>query len=227
VNLFEVANKRKTAVEIVVDKIKELLILKKLKSGDLIPSETVLADSLKVSRGSIREAMKMLSAYGIVEVKRGHGTFVSTMGNPKLFDPLLFSILISGYDYKELIEVRDTLERGIVRHVISWATDEELQKLNEIMLQFEQASREYPDDIERSNRFDIMYHQYMAELTNNKLYNNIYNFIIDLFAPTINALKGFETHRKFHEAIMARDEGRALVMLTQHTQTWSATHREP
>ena len=226
-NLFEVADKRKTTVEIVVDKIKELLILKKLKPGDIIPSETVLTESLKVSRGSIREAMKILSAYGIVEVKHGHGTFVSTMGNPKLFDPLLFSILISGYDYKELIEVRDTLERGIVRHVISWATDEELQKLNEIMLQFEQASREYPDDIERSNRFDIMYHQYMAELTNNKLYNNIYNFIIDLFAPTINALKGFETHRKFHEAIMARDEGRALVMLTQHTQTWSATHREP
>lgn len=226
-NLFEIADKRKTTVEIVVDKIKELLILKKLKPGDLIPSETVLTDSLKVSRGSIREAMKILSAYGIVEIKHGHGTFVSNISNPKLFDPLLFNILISDYNFKELIEVRDTLERGIVHHIIISATDEELQKLDEIMLQFEQASREYPDDIKRSNRFDIMYHKYMAKLTNNKLYNNIYNFIIDLFAPTINAIKGFETHQKFHEAIMARDEGRALAMLTQHTQTWRATHREP
>ncbi len=224
-NLFEVSEERKSAVDTVVDRIKELLIGRKLRPGDLIPSENVLAENLKVSRGSIREAMKILSAYGIVEVKRGSGTSISTKVNRKLFDPLLFEILVSDYDYTELVEVRDTMERGIIRQVIASATEEELAGLERVMESFDRVYEQDPEDLESNNRHDIMYHKLLAEITHNSLYINIYGFIIELFAPTINGTSGHEIHRNLHRAIMTRDEEDALRHLTEHTRFWSSHHR--
>ncbi len=224
-DLFEVSDVRKTAVDVVVDKIKELLIHKKLKPGDLIPSETALAESLRVSRGSIREAMKILSAYGIIEVKRGSGTYISNYANPKLFDPLLFNILVTEYHYADLLKVRDALEQSIIKDVISQASQKELQELNTIMQEFEKVHQNNPDNLEQCNTIDIMYHTKLGEFTHNALMSNMYNFIIELFSPTINAKEGYHAHKNLHAAIMSRNVPEALTMLELHTQTWNETHR--
>ncbi len=76
--LFTIAERRLSSVEIVVEKIKALLVQQSLKPGDMIPSETILADNLKVGRGSVREAIKILSAYGVLEIRRGAGTYVAS-----------------------------------------------------------------------------------------------------------------------------------------------------
>ncbi len=75
-DMFAVDEKRLSSVEIVVEKVKELLISQKLKPGDMIPSEMDLAEGLKVSRSSVREAVKILTAYGVLEIRRGSGTFL-------------------------------------------------------------------------------------------------------------------------------------------------------
>lgn len=219
-SLFYIDEERKSAVDTVTDKIKSLLIERKLKPGDLIPSETALAESLKVSRGSIREAMKILSAYGIIDIKRGAGTYISDSGNHRLFDPLLFKILVSGSDYTELIEVRESMERGVASQIIHHASDEELTRLEMIMQEFDGAVQGDPPDFLRGNQLDIAYHQLMGELTHNKIMNNIYQFVIELFAPTIDSSAGYESHRRMHRAIMARDEARAMELVSEHTNAW-------
>ena len=73
-DIFAIQDSRPSAVDVVIEKIKELLIERKLSPGEMIPSESVLAESLKVGRGSVREALKVLSAYGVVEIKSGAGT---------------------------------------------------------------------------------------------------------------------------------------------------------
>ena len=68
-NLFK-ATKRESAVDIVVNSIKQLLADKKLLPGDKLPNELEISEGLGVSRGSVREAMKILSAFGpLAEVK--------------------------------------------------------------------------------------------------------------------------------------------------------------
>ena len=56
-------DKRESAVDIVVNNIKQLLIERKLKPGDRLPSELEISEGMGVSRGSVREAMKILTAY--------------------------------------------------------------------------------------------------------------------------------------------------------------------
>ena len=220
-NIFEVEETRKSAVETVVEKIKLLLIQKKLKPGDMIPSETVLAESLKVSRGSIREAMKILSAYGIIEIKRGSGTFISSSSNRKLFDPLLFNVLIDGSDMYELIEVRHMIERSVIHLIIQHASDEDLNQLKEEMKNFTNYHNSNPEKINEANHSDIDYHRLMGRITHNPIMENIYNFIIDMFETTIDSHRGFDAHVDLHNAIISRNEEQAMNALNKHTKVWS------
>ena len=218
-DLFLVDQERKSAVEAVIDRIKSLLIEKKLKPGDLIPSEHVLAESLRVSRGSVREAMKILSAFGVIEIRRGAGTYISNSDNQKIFDPLLFKILVNGSDHIELIEIRNMMEVGVIQLLMRHATDEEFMQLDELMKEFTRAVKADRAG-EIGNTLDLKYHRMLGQMTHNSIVQNIYNFIIDLFAPTIDSRLGYETHRKLHEAIMERDEQKALAMVSAHTDTW-------
>ena len=219
-DIFEIAQTRKSAVDIVVDKIKELLIEKKLKPGDMIPSETALAESLKVSRGSIREAMKVLSALGLVNIKRGAGTYISSSDNKKIFDPLLFRILVSNPDYHELIEIREMIEKGIVGLIIEKADDKDLQLLDSIQKEFDRIEHVATVNKAEGDRVDLKYHRAMGEILHNKIISNIYSFIIDLFAPTINSTAGYQAHKDMHEAIMKRDHAKAMEMVEKHTEAW-------
>jgi GntR family transcriptional regulator, transcriptional repressor for pyruvate dehydrogenase complex len=225
-DLFKIDVKRKSAVDVVVDRIKLLLIEKKLKPGDLIPSENVLAQSLKVSRSSIREAMKILAAYGIVEVRRGAGTYISSSANHKIFDPLLFQILVSDPDYKSLIEVRELMEKGIVDLILKNANEDDYKRLDKAMKEFDLIESMNPVDRKEGDAADIKYHRVMGEISHNKIVSNIYYFVIDLFSPTINSSIGYKTHKAMHEAIMKKDYESAMEMVKIHTSVWSHFQHE-
>lgn len=223
--LFKIHEPRISAVDTVVDKIKSLLIEKKLQPGDLIPNETVLAEQLGVSRGSIREAMKILSAFGIIDIRRGAGTYISDASNRKIFDPLLFSILVTNTDNHELIEIRELMEKGVIGLILKNATEEDLSRLAACMAEFDVAEAVEPRDRAAADQIDLRYHRLMGELTHNHIVQNIYNFVVDLFAPTINSDLGYAEHKKMHQAIMARDFDRAMSAVENHTQAWMKGHK--
>lgn len=226
--LFTVDQKRPSSVEIVVDKIKALLIEEKLKPGDMIPSETVIADSLKVGRGSVREAVKILSAYGVLEIRRGAGTFVATASNKRLFDSHLYQILIQERDYRSLTQVRELLEEGIVKLAVESADDEELALLDEAMKRFLHELGKKNPDHENANELDIQYHRLLGKLSHNPIVERIYNFVIELFTPTINPIHSgvYEAHSNLHQAIMERNAEQAVACVREHTHTWIESHRD-
>ena len=61
----------------IVDNITNAIINGELNPGDKIPTEAELSESMGVGRNSVREAIKVLEAYGVVHIKRAEGTFVS------------------------------------------------------------------------------------------------------------------------------------------------------
>lgn len=226
--LFEVEENRPSAVLVVIDKIKELLIERKLQPGEMIPSESVLAENLKVGRGTVREALKILSAYGVIEIRRGTGTFISSASNRRLFDPSLFQILVQERDYKVLTQVREILEEGIIKLVIQFATGEDLADLDRAAKLFlSELSSPSPSN-EAAKAFDIQYHRLLGKYSHNPIIENIYNFVIELFAPTIHPIhRGvFEAHRDLHRAIMEHDQDSALAAVLRHTEIWVKSHEE-
>ena len=223
-NLFQDVKKEKLSnVDLVIDRIKTLLIERKLKPGDLLPSENVLAESVGLGRGTIREAMKILAAFGIIEIRRGDGTYIATSANRKIFDPLIFSLIIANTDSEELIQLREMMEVGVIDLIIKNATDEDIEELKTAHQEMENLVNASVDDLDRLNAFDIEFHRVMARITRNHLVENIYNFVIDIFAPTINARYAVDVHRKLLDAIITRDRAGATNSEHEHTTVWRTT----
>ena len=218
-NIFAVDEKRQSAVDIVIDKIKELLIREQLKPGELLPNEHRLSESLGVSRGSIREAMKILSSFGIVEIRRGDGTYISSSANQRMFDPLLFGMLLSAGGHEDLIELRRILEIGIIDAIIERATDDDLELLH---AQYRELECEITagDDVETLSQCDLGFHYIMASITKNKMLENIYHFVAEMFAPTMSGDYALEPHRLIIEAISKRDKSLAENAIEKHTEVW-------
>lgn len=226
--LFEVEENRPSAVLVVIDKIKELLIDRRLQPGEMIPSESVLAENLRVGRGSVREALKILSAFGVIEIRRGTGTFISSASNRRLFDPALFQILVQERDYKVLTQVRELLEVGIVKLVIQSATPEDLAELDEAALLFLAELTVLNASESTAKNYDIQYHRLLGKFAHNAIIENIYAFVIELFTSTINPIHQgvFEVHRDLHRAIMEHDEDAAIEAVIRHTAIWIESYRE-
>ncbi len=220
--------RRLSSVEIVVEKIKELLIHQSLKPGDMIPSETVLAENLKVGRGSVREAIKMLSAYGVLEIRRGAGTFVATASNQQLFDSHLYQILVQERDYHALTQVRQLLEEGIVRLVIESADEDDYKLLDASMSRFLEELDKDTCVPEKANAYDIEYHRLLGRLSHNPIVERIYNFVIELFTPTIHPIhEGVrEAHSNLHQALVSRDTELAVKCVRIHTDIWVESHSD-
>lgn len=220
--LFSRNTKPPSNVDTVVYTIKDLLIQRHLKPGDLIPSENELSQSLLISRGSIREAMKILAAFGVIEIRQGDGTYIATSINKKLFDPLLFSVLVSQSDLNELVELRVLIECGIVDLIIIHASDEEIGRLADAYKAMEEQERQRVTEVEALLANDLEYHRVMGQITKNKLVETVYGFVMELFAPTMRPGHGLESHRKIVDALLKRDPAAAKEAVREHDETWSA-----
>ena len=218
-DIFAVREARPSAVEGVIEKIKALLIEQKLSPGDMIPNEISLAESLKVGRGTVREALKILSAYGVVEIKQGYGTYVSSASNKRLFDPQLFQILVQDRDYKSLTQL---LEEGSVKLVIESVCDDELALLDQTMQKFQTELAKPDASAQHAGSLDLRYHRLLARFSHNSIVENIYNFVIELFTKTINPIHiGVdEVHQRLHQAIMDRNTDKAVEAVREHTAIW-------
>jgi GntR family transcriptional regulator, transcriptional repressor for pyruvate dehydrogenase complex len=218
--VFPARLRARTAVETVVQTVKDLLVQRKLRPGDLLPSENEMAASLSVSRGSIREAMKILSAFGVVEIRQGDGTRVATTANPKLFDPLLFNLLVTQPEIEELAELRILVEEGIVRLATAHADEAGLARLEAAYERLAESARQSPGDRKRLFEADLAFHEVFGSLTGNRLVENVYRFVIELLAPTMHPGQGLEAHQRIVERLRARDLAGALAAVDDHDEIW-------
>lgn len=94
-----------------IDKIKGMLLREELKAGDGLPPEKELAERLGLSRNSLREAVKTLELIRVLDVRRGDGTYVTSLDTNLLNGAVAFIVeLHQDRSALELFEVRRILE---------------------------------------------------------------------------------------------------------------------
>jgi len=94
-----------------ISKIKAMILDGRLRPGDRLPRESDLAEQLGISRGSLREAVRALSMIRILDVRRGDGTYVTSLEPELLLETLTFVIdFHQDSDILDLFEVRRALE---------------------------------------------------------------------------------------------------------------------
>ena len=161
----------KSAVDILIDRLTQAIIDGTLKPGKRIPPEPELAANFGVGRNTVREAIRTLTAYGILEVRRPNGTFVCDTFKPQGINPMLYGLILQKEDsYEELIDLRKVFENGIfILLAEKTLTSDQKDHLHRIAEDLEKAINQEPVDYKKVIDKDIDFHTALAEMTGNKL----------------------------------------------------------
>ncbi len=121
-----------SVVQQVIDRLTYAMIYKELRPGDKLPTEMELAASFGVGRNSIREAIKILVSFGVLDIRRPEGTFVANGFSDKMINPLLYGIILDQSDSLDnLKELREWVDFGILELAMEKAEPEDLFQLEE------------------------------------------------------------------------------------------------
>ena len=183
-------NGSETAVEKVNDYIKKRIVLGSLKSGDRIPTEVELCQMLNVSRGSVREAMKILEALGIIRIVRGDGTYISEAKDIHSLESILFKVILGDAPIAALIEFREEIEFSVLRIAARNIRPEEIVALRANIEETKNhIAAPNPDGV-RLYELDNAFHDLLGKATHNLMLEEVYHFAHEIIAPMI--LKNYE-----------------------------------
>lgn len=210
-DLIQPLNREPISVTI-LNIITDSILSGKLKPGDKLPTENELAQTLGVGRNSVREAIKMLSSLGVIEIKRGAGTFISRSISSLMLNPLILSLAFEQGTSRELVELRLMLEIGAAELAIEKASDEEIKKLEEANNKLRDAAKKQIDDPKILRDLDLNVHFTLFDITKNTLVAKIAKAVYRLFFASIektvkvNPLDAYENHKMYIDAIKKRDK---------------------
>ena len=214
---IEKMGKRQLGVRL-EDELLNYILKVPVEVGQKIPNEFELAQRFGVGRSTVREAVKGLVTRGILEVRRGSGTFVVSLHSLEE-DPLGLARLEDKYKLAlELFELRLMIEPEIASLAAQKAGDEEKRRLKELCDKVEQLYNDEKDHLE----MDVEFHTHIARCSQNR--------VVEMLVPLINSAvitfgslthrklkqETIETHRAVTDAIVCGDSVGAKCAMIMH-----------
>ena len=163
-----------SAVQFLLDAFNRELLSGALHPGDQIPTEVELSEQFGVSRNTVREAIKILVAMGVLEIRRPVGTFVCEGFTEPMISPLLYGVILGrGDSYDELMDLREIIEAGSMLTAIRNASDEELAALEAPLAALRAACLRKKPQIGEVFACDDAFHDAVMALSHNRIVTRI------------------------------------------------------
>jgi DNA-binding FadR family transcriptional regulator len=170
-----------TIVSEVFKQITDAIMQGTIKPGDKIPTELELMDEFGVGRNSVREAIKMLCAMGVLEVKRGSGTFVRKEVSPVVFNPLICSLLLDRQTAGDLYELRIMFQTMVLLVVIDKVSERDICDLEQLLAKVQKLCAEKEASSDDLAQMELAFQHMMLRCTYNPLIQRIGKTMIELF----------------------------------------------
>lgn len=182
--LFKTA-KQNRVFQDVVDQIQESILRGRLKTGQMLPPERELREQFAVSRGTLREALRVVEQKGLIRIKlgAGGGAEVQAPGNEQMSESLALLIQSRSVSLKHLSEFREALESEIAAKASERARSSDLPELWELLRQADGILSAKPLDWRAFVSVDGRFHQALARLTGNPMYISVLQTIQDNIHP--------------------------------------------
>ncbi len=214
---------RGTLADQVTDRLLEYIETQHLRPGDLLPSETSLANSFGVSRPVIREALKSLEGKGVIEIVNGKGALIRPIDNDSL---RLFFRRAMEMEYGtmlELMEVRKGLEVQSAVLAAQRRDEKDLAAIRQVV----GAMRETTSDLDAYTRLDVEFHLRVAAASHNSMMVSLVESIRDALRNTIIAglrsrgpalnLESIQcTHEELYDALVEGNVQAAMETMVRH-----------
>lgn len=217
------------AAKLVVAYVRQLIESGEFRAGDKLPPERELAQLIGLSRATVRAGLQSLATVGVVDSRRGAGTFVAD--GPPLLDvnPLSLFTVLHGISQAELFEARRVIEIDLAGLAAERARGDELAAISEELMEMFASI----DVVHRFLVHDIRFHRAVAAAARNPLLAAIMEMVADLFydhrKTTVDrwqrAPEAAEQHRRIYQAIKSGDVKRARTEMGDHLR-WAQRDQE-
>lgn|SRR5579862_3849847 len=217
---FEVVRRNRVYEE--VAKQIERLILKKLQPGDKLPSERELAETLRVSRGSIRDAIRGLELMGMVEPRQGTGTIVKEISAESVVNPFATALKRRKELVGELIDFRKMLEPPLAARAATHASADEIAEMEQILERQEAKQNQGDAAVDEDTEF----HYSVALASDNSVVLKVIDILMEQLRDTRarslqvegRPQKSLGGHRRILAAIKRRDSEAAQAAMRRHLE---------
>lgn len=214
--------KQTRASEEVLAQLKEAILRGQVKAGEKLPSERELTEQFQVSRGVVREAIRVLEMTGFVAMRQGPagGAYVTDINFDNLSKGFLDLYLGNKLSIPELNQVRMFMEPEVARLAAKNISPEYAARLEKAMADERRPSTDYDERMRRMTQIHFL----LAEMCGNYLFEAIVNSLIKLTHQIVDAVKpedhdtlhGAGEHDKVVKAVLDGDAEAAGKAMTEH-----------
>lgn len=216
----------------VVSQIEEAIVQGTLRPGDQLPPELELGRQLGASRGTVREALRVLEERGLIEVRPGAagGAFVRHTGVSKLTDTLGLLLQLRKVSFDDLAEFRAVVEAETAALAARRRTPDQVEALRELAGRAARLLAENPADDEGMVRADIELHVALAEMADNPVFAAVTRMVHQTVLGGLErfAVRGPERlagnladMEALVEAVAEGDGQRAAGLARRHVETFN------
>jgi GntR family transcriptional repressor for pyruvate dehydrogenase complex len=221
-DLYKVVSSNRMS-EAIVEQIRGLIRTEQLKPGDRLPSERDLGERMGVSRVTIREAMRVLEAGGLIEIRVGArgGAIVTSPSSTKLGTGLADLISLSPLTAAEVTEARQIFELGIIPLVVERATDDDIAELRQMVAEHQSALKNGEYGMALSAAFHVRFgactHNAAVEMLVHSFHGPLLMSLREAqVAAPLMGHRGTNEHRDLVEAVARRDVQQAEEIMRTH-----------
>jgi GntR family transcriptional repressor for pyruvate dehydrogenase complex len=214
---------RKTRIyEEVVSQVHELIKEGRFKAGDQLPSERELSETFKVSRTSVREALRALEAQGLIVSRTGMGNFVADLPVESLVATLAKLLVEEKTALADIFELRKLIEPHIAALAAERATKRDIERMKKILEKQAEAVGRGETGVEA----DAQLHFAIGQATQNHALEKLVSGLMEILShsreeslQTADRRRAsLESHRKILSAIEQHDKTRAEKAMFHHIE---------
>ena len=212
---------RVSVVDRLVEQIRDLMRVRSLVIGDALPTERELGEQFQVGRNTVREALQILKAFGIVEVRPKIGAVLSNRHEDAVRKLFAFQNDISPASFLDVQGYRRIIEVGICDHIIQHATTDDLNHLDEVNSRMLDAQ-----GVDEAASCDFAFHQTLVALAGNRTLLTNYRLLQPVITQIMRVGKAtrpaqIETHQTHGDIIRAlrdRDRIAYAYLMSRHLE---------
>jgi GntR family transcriptional repressor for pyruvate dehydrogenase complex len=219
---------RKTRIhEEVFSQIHQLIKDGRFKARDQLPSERELAETFKVSRTSVREALRALETQGLVVSRTGMGNFIADLPVESLIGPLARLLIDEKKALADVFEMRKLIEPHIAALAAARATKRDIANMKTIVAKQVEAVNRGETGVEA----DAELHYSIGHATRNQALQKLVSGLMEMLSrsreeslqTSARRNASIDTHRRIIAAIEKHDKNRARSEMLRHIEQVEAS----
>jgi len=162
----------------VADAIKEWVVDRNMKSGDRLPSETAMMARFGMSKGTIREAMRILEAQGLIETRTGPGggSFVGEVTSDRAKALLANYFYFTELSVADIYQLRRLLEPELAASLAGRLTGDQLAELEQVVAQYPEPAQNAQEERDQ-HIASLAFHRKLANFSQNALLAFVVSFM--------------------------------------------------